>query len=278
MDDESYLYLKRKILKLTDINLDEYKSQQMRRRLNTYLAHTGARSVVDYCHTIENNRDTLMALLDFLTINVSEFFRDINVFDKLQKSILPAILKNSQSKVNIWSAGCSKGQEPYTIAMIMESIAPSQTCRILATDIDEGALKIAKAGGPYTGDDVKNIPQSTYKRYFTAVDGKHMINDKLVKKIEFRQQNLLHDVFEKDFDLIICRNVTIYFTDEAKRELNKRFYNSLKNKGVLFIGGTEVMLDAQKIGFSGMGISFYQKNEIPRDIPDILKSRIPISA
>ncbi len=86
-----------------------------------------------------------------------------------------------------------------------------------------------------------------------------MVINKMKQRIEFRQQNLLCDEFEQGFDLIICRNVTIYFTEEAKRELNQRFYHSLKDGGVLFIGGTEVMLDATSVGFKGLGVSFYQK-------------------
>ncbi len=86
-----------------------------------------------------------------------------------------------------------------------------------------------------------------------------MVVNRIKKRVEFRQQNLLCDEFEQDFDLIICRNVTIYFTEEAKQELNQKFYHSLKDGGVLFIGGTEVMLDATNIGFNGLGVSFYQK-------------------
>lgn len=258
MNEQEFSYLKKKILKLTGINLDNYKSQQMRRRLNGFFAHVQAKNLVEYCQMLERDSELLTELRNFLTINVSEFFRDVNPFEQLRKMILPKLLKNNP-RLNIWSAGCSHGQEPYTIAMILEGIFPFHNHRILATDIDEGALSLAKAGGPYSSDEVKNVSSAFLRKYFTCSNGDYVVTDRIKRRVEFRRQNLLCDDFEKGFDLIICRNVTIYFTEEAKRHLNRRFYQSLKDGGVLFIGGTEVMLDIISIGFKGLVASFYQK-------------------
>ena len=258
MDDQEYQYLKRKIMKLTNIDLDSYKSQQMRRRLNMFFAHTGAKNVVDYGHMLEQDQGMLRELRNFLTINVSEFFRDSSPFEQLRTLILPQLLRNNP-RLNIWSAGCSHGEEPYSVAMILESVSPHHNHRILATDVDEGALKQARAGGPYSPAEVKNAPSTLLRKYFTSSNEGYMVIDKIRQRVGFRQQNLLCDEFEKGFDLIICRNVTIYFTDETKRELNKKFYHSLKDGGVLFTGGTEVMLDVASVGFKGLGASFYQK-------------------
>ncbi len=230
----------------------------MRRRLNMFFTHTRAKNVVEYGHMLEQNQNMLEELRNFLTINVSEFFRDSSPFEQLQTLILPQLLKNTP-RLNIWSAGCSHGAEPYTIAMILEQISPYHNHRILATDIDEGVLKQAKAGGPYSPAEVKGVSSIFLRRYFTSSNGGYMVIDKIRRRVEFRRQNLLCDEFEQSFDLVICRNVTIYFTDEAKRELNRRFYHSLKDGGVLFIGGTEVMLDVVSIGFKGLKASFYQK-------------------
>ena len=260
MDDRSYDYLKRKVFKLTNINLDDYKSQQMRRRLDMFLANTGFNDVVFYFTALEKNDAMLQKLRDFLTINVSEFFRDRVPFEQLQNIVLPQLLKASPS-LNIWSAGCARGQECYSVAMILSSISPSQNHRILATDIDDGSIRVASNGGPYTAGDLKNVSQQLVNRYFTCSGDEYRVKDVIKKRVEIRQQNLLTDKFDDGFDLIICRNVTIYFTEEAKRTLNQKFYHSLKNGGVLFIGGTEVMLDASTIGFKQVGASFYQKSE-----------------
>jgi chemotaxis protein methyltransferase CheR len=260
LTEQEYTYLKRKVLKLTNINLDNYKSQQMRRRLDGFFAHIQAKTVVDYCHILERDPDMLEELRNFLTINVSEFFRDMTPFEQLRKIILPKLLKNTH-RLNIWSAGCSHGQEPYSIAIILENIFPFHSHRILATDIDMDALRQARAGGPYSADDVKSVPPTLIRKYFSHSHGDYRVVDRIRHRVEFRQQNLLCDNFEKGFDLIICRNVTIYFTEEAKKELNKKFYQALKDGGVLFIGGTEVMLDVTSVGFKGLLASFYQKPE-----------------
>ena len=129
----------------------------------------------------------------------------------------------------------------------------------MATGIDAGALKQAKAGGADSPDAVKNVSSTFLRRYFTALNGDYLVSDRIRRRVELRQQNLLCDEFEHGFDLIICRNVTIYFTEEAKRELNQRFYHSLNDGGVLFIGGTEVMLDIASVGFKSLAVPFYQK-------------------
>lgn len=260
MEDKSYEYLKRKILKLTNIDLDSYKSQQMKRRLGMFLTHTRYENIVSYTAALERDEEMLQKLRNFITINVSEFFRDNSPFEYLQKNILPKLLKNNPS-LNIWSAGCSRGQECYSVAMILSGISPGQNHRILATDIDEDSLKKAKDGGPYSSGDLKNVQQSFLKRYFTSSGGEYRVIDRIKHRVKVQELNLLNDKFERGFDLIICRNVTIYFTEETKRELNQRFLQSLNDGGVLFIGGTEVMLDAASIGFNQIGTSFYQKPE-----------------
>ena len=143
--------------------------------------------------------------------------------------------------------------------MLDSMSARTRNFRIVASDIDEGALRVARAGGPYNKDDIKNIPPELLKNYVISDENDFRVTEKIKKKIEFRQQNLLMDEFEKDFDLIVCRNVTIYFTDKAKKDLNTKFFNSLKPGGVLFIGGTEVMLDATAISFENLGVSFYRR-------------------
>ncbi len=267
MDEKSYEYLKKKILKLTNINLDNYKSQQMKRRLGMFLAQTKYENIVSYASALERDEEMLQKLRNFLTINVSEFFRDDSPFEYLQNSILPKLLKNRPS-LNIWSAGCSRGQECYSVAMILSGISPDHNHRILATDIDADSLKRAVNGGPYSSGDLKNVKQSFLKRYFTASGQEFRVIDRIRKRVKVQELNLLNDKFERDFDLIICRNVTIYFTEETKRVLNERFLQSLNAGGILFIGGTEVMLDATSIGFKQIGTSFYQK---PESSPAVFK-------
>jgi chemotaxis protein methyltransferase CheR len=259
MNDEEYGYLKRKFLKLTSINLDAYKSQQMRRRLNAYIENSQTESVVEYCQKLGQSPEMLEKLRNYMALNVSEFFRDLQLFEQLQNTVLPQLLRRSP-RLNIWSAGCSHGEEPYTLSMLLDQATPIIRHHILATDIDDEALEKARAGGPYLPEVLRSLPAALLQKYFTSLpNGNCMVNDNLRQRVIFRRHNLLGDVFENGFDLILCRNVTIYFTEETKRVLYGKFLQSLKKGGFLFSGGTEVMLNASSIGFINVKASLYQK-------------------
>ena len=258
MNPEEYSYIKLKIRDLFEINLDNYKNSQMIRRLDGFISRSSTPSVDEFCHSLEHDQHEREKLLDFLTINVSEFYRDSMHFEKLQKIILPELLQKNSS-LNIWSAGCSNGAEPYSIAIILEKLAPFQTHRILSTDIDRNSLNKAQNGGPYNKNEIRNVPEKIMDKYFSYRDGKYWIGERLRQKVEFRHHDLMLSRYESNFDLIICRNVTIYFSEEAKQKINKDFYNSLKANGILFIGATETMIDATNIGFQKLAPCFYRK-------------------
>lgn len=273
MDDNNYEYLKKSILKLSNIDLDNYKPQQMRRRLDMFFNYSKFNDVASYVSAMQRNPELLAKLRDFLTINVSEFFRDKPLFDYLQNVVIPDLLRKSPS-LNIWSAGCSRGEEPYSLAMILSNLSPGQQHRILATDIDDNSLSKAKGAGPYSLGEIKDIPPDIIKRYFTVNGSEVMVTDKIKRMVEIRRHDLLNDGFERDFDLIICRNVVIYFTENTKRALNERFFNSLKRGGVLFIGGTEVMLESSAIGFSQIAPFFYRKPDNCTTMPVSVAARV----
>lgn len=262
MKDEEYLYLTKKIRDLLDIDLGGYKNHQMRRRLDAYIARAQVPEVVAYCKILERDKEVCQKLRDFLTINVSEFFRDAEQYEVLRTRILPELLKRNR-KLNIWSAGCSNGAEPYSVAIILNELCQHQNYRIVATDIDTGILARANAGGPYIESDVRNVDKKLLIKHFVAEGQRYMVAEKIRRTVEFRQQNLLSDPFEKGFDLIVCRNVVIYFSDDAKSKLYRGFYDSLNENGMLFIGGTESMLGSSGLGFEKVCTSFHRK--LPTD-------------
>jgi chemotaxis protein methyltransferase CheR len=275
LKDQEYAYLKKTIRRLIDLDLDSYKSEQMRRRLDGFIDRSSPGGVALFCKVLERDTVVLSKLKDFLTINVSEFFRDFSQFSLLKSQILPQLLRRSPS-LNIWSAGCSIGAEAYSIAMTLGEISPGITHRILATDLDTQILSRAIAGGPYSKSEVANVEKHRLLKHFTAGGKGYMISDKVKKFVEFRQQNLLVDKFERSFDLILCRNVMIYFSDEAKSKLHQGFCDSLKEGGVLFLGGTEGLADAKGLGLTRLNNSIYQKiatEEKPqsRRQPDLAK-------
>ena len=258
MNLEEYNFLKRKIRSLLQFNLDSYKSNQMIRRLEGYIGRTKNTDVVSYCSFLEQDIREQTRLKDFLTINVSEFFRDAAHFEILRNTILPSLSLISPV-LNIWSAGCSNGAEAYSVALILEHRLPRRDYRILATDIDDKSLKIARSGGPYRLNDIRNLPREMLTGYLASSGDSYLATDKLKSLVEFRKHDLTADPFERGFDLIICRNVVIYFTEEVKNQLRDKFVNSIKENGILFIGATETMLDADAAGLDRISPCFYRK-------------------
>jgi len=271
MTDDEYQVLKIKVLKLTGIDFDSYKSQQMRRRLTFFIEKSNGMDVAAYCRKIETEKDSLVKLRDFITINVTEFFRDDWAFAELEDNILPALVRIKRT-LRVWSAGCSNGGEPYSLAILLKSITGSSLHKILATDVDELSLAKAAAGGPYSLDSVKGVPDRHIKQYFTATDDDALwVRPEIRNMVRFAKHNMLSEPFEQGFDLVCCRNVTIYFTDEAKNKLNQQIHGSLNNSGVLFTGSTEFIHNATAIGFNKISNCFYQKGAVPVSVNRLVK-------
>jgi len=258
MEDREFFYLKRRIKALMGIDLDNYREPQMRRRLNAFVSRTAATNMVTYCRMLEQDPRMIEELRCFLTIKVTEFFRDPVPFDHLAKNILPDLLTRNH-RLRIWSTGCSTGGEPYSVALLLRELSPYARHTILATDIDEVSLIRARAGGPYRASEVKNVPPHLLENYFRVDDGLYWVSDRIRQTVIFRQHDLLCEPFEREFDIILCRNVTIYFTDLARSQLNNRFHRSLKPGGVLFIGATESLNEGVDKGFQRLTHCFYVK-------------------
>jgi chemotaxis protein methyltransferase CheR len=192
-----------------------------------------------------------------MTINVSEFYRNSNRWKVLEQRIIPEILKRN-GRIKCWSAACSTGEEPYSLAMALSSFLKLSEIQVHATDIDHNVIAKAKAG-VYAANSVKELPKAHLQSFFTVTSGQHVISDELKRCVTFKQQNLLADPFESNFDLIVCRNVLIYFTEEAKDALFHKFSKALKPGGYFFIGSTEQVLQPQDYGFEQLDTFFYRK-------------------
>jgi chemotaxis protein methyltransferase CheR len=144
------------------------------------------------------------------------------------------------------------------MAIMMNEKFPSQKYSLLATDLDRGALQKARARGPYLESDLRNLELAQRQKYFTPI-APYYVRESLQKNIRFEEQNLLAHAFDSGFDLIVCRNVVIYFTAEAKELLYAKFSEALRPGGILFLGGTEIISGPIKYGFQNTGVSFYRK-------------------
>ena len=189
---------------------------------------------------------------------MSEFFRDARQFALLERRILPELLQHSPG-LNVWSAGCGNGAEPYSLALLLEDLSPGQGHRILATDTSDESLEQARAGGPYTLEEVRHMPRLLLLKHLTSSGITYRINDSIRHKVEFSRHDLLRDPFQVGFDLIICRYVLMYFSQEANSEICKSFSRSLKDGGVLFIGAHESLPSDGSQGLEGITNSFFRK-------------------
>ena len=255
--EQDWESFKAKLKRKTEIDLDLYKAPQMQRRIMNLAKRNGYDTYSGYFDYVVRDKDDFAAFIEYLTINVSEFFRTPDKFANLETDVIPYLLR-SNSRLNIWSAGCSIGAEPYSLAMIMKDLTPNTKHRILASDLDVEILAKARRG-LYSANELKAMSDDRRNRFFTMEGDKYAVKQEIKDCIEFKRHNLLKDNFETGFDLILCRNVVIYFTEEAKDQLYANFFKALKPGGVLFVGATEAILNFRKLGYTSYKPFFYQK-------------------
>lgn len=245
------------IYRMTKIDLAAYKERQMKRRIDSLITKNQIANYYDYVIALKSNTHLYEEFINFLTINVSEFFRNNSQWEVLEKDIIPMLLKKSGS-LKIWSAACSTGEEPYSLVMMLSKTIPLNLINIIATDIDKEILKKAQMG-LYNAKSMDTVPNE-YKKHFIVEGDFCRVKDDIKKCVDFKSHNLLADPYPSGCDLIICRNVLIYFTEEAKVDIYTKFNRSLKEEGVLFVGSTEQIILSQKYNLYPIKTFFYQKN------------------
>ncbi len=255
---EDYQQFVKKIYSKTGIDLSLYKEVQMKRRLTSLRNKREYASFALYYNALIKDQELLREFLDKVTINVSEFYRNGSRWKILQEKIIPNLITNKK-KIKIWSAACSTGEEPYTLAMVANQFFDLNQIEIIATDIDSNVLARAKQG-LYNERALQEVPADIKKKYFTQEGTSFKVDEKLKECIKFKKHNLLADTYPKDFDLIVCRNVLIYFTEDAKSKIYHNFNQALVSDGVFFVGSTEQIFNPEKYGFKVLDTFFYQKS------------------
>lgn len=242
---------------MSKIDLSAYKRPQMERRINSFMRTANATDYAAFIKLLQSDRGLYQRFIEHLTINVSEFFRNKNHWDILESQVLPQLLAEKKS-LRLWSAGCSTGEEPYSLAIMMKERFPGKIERILATDLDEEVLAKAKIG-LYNAKSLVAANPGIKEKYFQQEGGFYRVKDEIKKEVQFKQHDLLKDIYPDSMDLILCRNVVIYFTEETKEKLYKKFVTALRPGGVMFIGSTEQIFQAREIGLKSIATFFYQK-------------------
>ena len=212
-------------------------------RVKELLREKGLASAEEYFSLIRTNKEELKNLLDSVTTNLTHFFRTQPHFDALINYVVPHLIEEKKKKgetvINVWSAGCSTGEEPYTLAMIFKNIlVPPFTFSITASDISLKSLMVARCGF-YAKNKMDGVPQEYLEKYFTETADGYQVNKDIMDSINFDYHNLKNDSGLRNLDIIFCRNVLIYFDEVAQTNVVNRFYDSMAPHSYLFIGHSE---------------------------------------
>lgn len=254
---KTYEDFKVEVYKMSKIDLNSYKEKQMKRRIDSLIDKNKYSDYESYVQALKKDKAIYEEFINYLTINVSEFYRNPAQWEVFEREILQEALKHS-SNITIWSAACSTGDEPYTIAMVMSKYMPLSKVKVIATDIDMQVLEKAKMG-LYNEKSLAGLPLEFKTKYFNKVGSSYQISEELKRCVTFKQHNLLSDAYPSNCDIIVCRNVLIYFTEEAKEEIFKKFNKALKVGGTLFVGSTEQIIMPQRYQLTPSRTFFYRK-------------------
>jgi len=212
-------------------------------RLKEQIRSKSVPNVQTYYNLISSDKEELKSFLDSITTNLTRFFRNQAQFDALQHYVIPELMKIKKAlgntTIKIWSAGCSTGEEPYTIAMLLSEILPPPwRFEITASDISLKCLMAGKEGF-YADSRIVGIPDAYLAKYFDKVEGGYKVHEDLVSKIRFDYHNLKNDSGQRAVDVVFCRNVIIYFDEAAQTAVMNRFWDAMASKSFLFIGHSE---------------------------------------
>jgi chemotaxis protein methyltransferase CheR len=235
------------VRRLTGIDLSAYKRRQMERRIRSYVTAQRATSLSGLLDAIRGSAADRDQFLDHITINVSELYRNPEQYSALRRSVLPTL--RGAAEVRIWSAGCSYGAEAYTLACeVLEVLGADARFTVTGTDIDKRIVARANRGW-FSAADVRNVPPPVLKRYFEPADeGGYAARPVLRSHVRFVTGDLLRDSYRNGWDLVLCRNVVIYFTEEHRDLVHRKIAAAIRPGGHLMVGSTERVAGATELG------------------------------
>lgn len=269
LTDRDFDRIRKLVIEHTGISLSDAKRNLVYGRLAKRLRSMKLGDFGSYIQLLESRdgTDELANFTNAITTNLTSFFRENHHFEYLKSKVLPGLLRENSDtkKIRVWSAGCSTGEEPYSIAMAIREVIPESKkwdIRILATDLDTNVLAHAKSG-IYNLERINNVSDQRMKKWFLRGKGDNQesvkIRSELQQMISFKQLNLMKDwPFRNQFDIIFCRNVVIYFDKPTQRILFKRYHEVLGDSGHMFIGHSETMFKVSE-DFTLIGNTTYTK-------------------
>jgi chemotaxis protein methyltransferase CheR len=256
-DEGGFALLKKAILRDTGLACGNYKDGYLRRRIGARMRAVGAGTYAEYVRLLDSEQAEREMLLDDITINVTAFFRDSETFRVLEEEVVPAIVYekavNNRRMIRFWSAGCSSGEEAYSLAIILRHLLGDDLKKFVTTvqgtDIDDACLRIAKRG-EYFPEQVENVRPEFLRDYFTFDGEAYKINEDIDGMMRFVRQDLFENKKPGYFDLISCRNVLIYLSKDMQDRLFMEFFRALNRGGYLVIGKTETIFGEARDRFA----------------------------
>ncbi len=262
--NDDFKYIRELVYKVSGIHLSDVKRDMVYSRLARRLRTLKLTAFSDYCQFIDNNYDQeITNTINAITTNLTHFFREDHHFDMLRQRIIPELVRNQPrgKRLRIWSAGCSTGEEPYSIAISLVDTLTNISqwdAKVLATDLDTNVIEKCKAG-IYDKQRIAPVEASLANKWFKTSDNQVVVDDNLKQLITFKQLNLMHKwPIRGPFDVIFCRNVLIYFDKPTQQRLFNRFYEMLAPNGYLFLGHSEQLGEFQK-NFIHLGKTSFKK-------------------
>jgi chemotaxis protein methyltransferase CheR len=262
LEDVAYQKMKKLLHESVGLDFNGYRDEYLKRRFAIRLRATGTKTYRQYVRYLQKNPAECNLVIDNLVINYTTFFRDRDVYVYLEKTVLPELFKSRE--VKIWSAGCATGEEPYSLAILVHELLgkrlPSYKVTILASDLDEDALaKAAKA--EYGRKQLTGVEDSLIDKYFSSDGESYRVKDFVKRLVRFEKHDLMKPSLQKRFDLILCRNVMIFFSRESQQQVHMHFCNVLRDGGYLVIGKAEVLSGnvSEKFSCTDVNCRVYQK-------------------
>lgn len=252
--DTEFVQIRQLLLERRGFDLGMYKDQCIRRRIASRVRVCGLHRAEDYIALLERNEAEVDALLSAVSIHVSQFFRNPHIFALLEKDILPQLIRSalqrSTRQLKIWSVGCAAGEEPYSLALLLDELVPAElNVDILGTDISAPVLAQAVVG-QFDPHRLTEVPEESRERYFADEGRYHRLCERIRRKVRFAEHNILSNNEYPAADLILCRNVMIYFSREDQERILTKFAGALSPGGTLVLGNTESILGESRQWFS----------------------------
>lgn len=273
MEREMFEFFTTLVERVSGISYKEGKEYLLESRLNELALSLGFKSVRDLYELVKKKPEykIISEIVDALTTNETYFFRDPHVFESIKNHIIPELLKKreTEKKLSIWSAACSTGQEPYSVGMLIHeyfnSYLKTYTFEIYASDISKKSVEKAKTGIYNQIEVNRGLPVTFLIKYFRQEGAHWKIDDKIRNMVRFDILNLLEisHKLRNSFDLILCRYVLIYFSDQTKQKVFRDLWNFLKPGGYLILGATEIaplMLPDMEKKLLGKAICYYKRD------------------